>query len=116
MKLRQRKNKRTRQGLGQCVTCNGRGPASMLDKNRECPTCSFAEHYDRADPIVQTILGEAIDRMADALTEYRQLNPVPADANRQINRLSVKYQIGVKTIKTALLMEAGGINSGKGLK
>lgn len=57
-----------------------------------------------------------IDRLALALTEYRETNPQPRESAKVYEHLSLKYRIGVKTIRTGVLMEAGGINSEKGLK
>lgn len=52
----------------------------------------------------------AIDRLAEALTEFREKNPPPARQQAFINSLSVKHRIDPKSIRTGILMEVGAIN------
>jgi hypothetical protein len=54
----------------------------------------------------------AIDRLADAITEYQEADLRPAQRAKFISELSVKHRISKKTISTAILMLAGGINAG----
>ena len=54
----------------------------------------------------------AIDRLAEALTEFREENPPPAHQQAFINSLSVKHRIDPKCIRTGILMEAGALNAG----
>jgi hypothetical protein len=53
----------------------------------------------------------AIDRLADAISEYLELNPKPNEMGALVSILSAKYGIGKKTIRSAVLMLAGGINA-----
>jgi len=56
----------------------------------------------------------AIDRLADAITEYQEADLRPAQQARFISELSVKHHIAKKTISTAILMLAGGVNAQQG--
>lgn len=51
---------------------------------------------------------QVIDRLADAITEYREADPKPEEFERFVDRLRHKYGISVKTLKTAILMLAIG--------
>lgn len=53
----------------------------------------------------------AIDRLIALLAEYDEIDPQSPEAQRAtVNRLSAQYRIATKSISTALLMRAGGIN------
>jgi hypothetical protein len=54
---------------------------------------------------------DAIDRLAAALTEYNDLTPDEKLSEQVKQSLSHKYLIGRKTLHTAILMMAGGINA-----
>lgn len=48
----------------------------------------------------------ALDRLADAITEYREANPKPEEFEKFVEHLKYRYDIGTKTLKTAILMLA----------
>lgn len=50
----------------------------------------------------------AIDRLADAITEYREANPKPEEFEKFVEGLRYRYNIGTKTLKAAILMLAMG--------
>lgn len=53
----------------------------------------------------------AINRLADLVDEWYEINPAPNMTEEVKRNLSAKYRIGIKTISATLLMNAGGINS-----
>lgn len=69
-----RKQRKARPGLGACITCGGHGLKSQLNASGECPTCSFAEHYDKPFEITPEFYGQVIyGRMQPSIDKVVEL-------------------------------------------
>lgn len=56
---------------------------------------------------------DLIDRLIRALAHYDKRDPSnPAQSRRVFEEIRYQFRIGEKTMHTALLMRAGGINAG----
>lgn len=55
---------------------------------------------------------DVIERLVQLLSRYDEIDPQgPNEQRKVVNQLSSEFRIGVKSISTALLMRAGGINA-----